>query len=45
MKLFAEHKHSPVLKTSLWLPKGTGVREGWTGGLGLACAHCGMWND
>ena len=36
-----------TLKTSLWLPKGTGDGgwgEGWTGGLGLAYAHCGVWN-
>ena len=36
---------SQTLK-NLWLPKGT-VRggEGWTGGLGLACAYWGIWND
>ena len=25
--------------------KGTDAGEGWTGGLSLAQAHCGMWND
>ena len=36
---------SQTLK-NLWLPKGTGRGgEGWTGGLGLAYAHRGMWND
>ena len=27
---------SQTLKTNLWLPKGKGWGEGWTGGLGLA---------
>ena len=36
---------SQILKTNLWLPKGTGGGEGQTGGLGLAYAHCGIWND
>ena len=37
---------SQTLKTSLWLPKGTdGEVDRWTAGLGLAYAHCGVWND
>ena len=32
-------RDSQTLKTSPWLPKGTGCGEGWTGGLGLAYAH------
>ena len=34
---------SQTLKTNL--PKGTGSREGWIEGLGLAYIHCGLWND
>ena len=31
---------------NLWLPKGTGGGGlGWTGSLGLAYAHWGIWND
>ena len=33
------------MKTNLWLLKGTGEAEGWTGILGLAYAPCGMWNE
>ena len=36
---------SQTLKTNLCLPKGTSGGEEWTGGLGLAYAHCGIWND
>ena len=32
-------------ETDSWLPKGTVGKEGWTGGLGLAYAHCSIWND
>ena len=36
---------SQTLK-NLWLPKGTsGGGEGWPGGLRLAYAHWGIWND
>ena len=38
-------KDSQTLKTNLWLPKGTGGGKEWTGGLGLAYAYCGMWNE
>ena len=31
-----------TLKSNFWLPKETGSGEGWTGGLGLAYAHCGI---
>ena len=34
---------SQTLKTNLWLPKGKTGR--WPGGLGLADAHFGIWND
>ena len=34
MNLFAKKKQTHRL-TNLWLPKDTGVGEGWTGGLGL----------
>ena len=34
---------SQTLKTNSWLPKGTGC--GGMEGLGLAYAHCGIWND
>ena len=44
MNLFAEQKQTHRLKTNLGLSKGMGCREGWTGGLGLAYVHCGMWN-
>ena len=30
--------------TNLQIPKRTGGREGWTGGLGLAYAHYYIWN-
>ena len=36
---------SETLKTSLRLPKGTGVWEGWNRGLELVYTHCGIWND
>ena len=36
-------KDSQALK-NLLLPKGTGGRW-WTGGLGLAYAHWGIWNN
>jgi len=36
---------SQTLTTNVWLPKGTGWREVWTRGSGLAYAHCGKWND
>ena len=36
---------SQILKTNLWLLKETGWEEGWTEGLGLAYAYCGIWND
>ena len=46
MNLFPEQKDSQTLKTNSWLPKGTaGGGKGWTTGLGLAYAHCGIWND
>ena len=34
-------------KSKLTVIKGEGGRgvKGWTGGLGLAYAHCGIWND
>ena len=36
---------SPTLKINLWLPKGTrGGRQRWTVGVGLGCAHWGIWN-
>ena len=38
-------RDTQTLKTNLWLPKETGCRKGWTGDLGLACTHCGIWND
>ena len=46
MNLFVEQKQTHrLLKTNLWLPKGTGEREGIIGGMGLSYAHCGIWND
>ena len=45
MHLFAEQKDSQTLKTNLWLLKGTSEEEGETGALGLAFAHCGIWNS
>ena len=36
---------SQTLKTNLKLSQGTSSGEGWTGNLGLAYAHCGVWND
>ena len=41
MNLFAEQTHTHrLLKTNLWLPKGTPWKwGGWKGGLGLAYAH------
>ena len=37
---------SKTLKTNLWLPKhDRSLGEGWTEGLGLAYAQCGIWND
>ena len=36
---------SQTLKTILWLPKGRRGGGGGIGGLGLACAHCGIWNS
>ena len=35
---------SQTLKTNLWLPKGTGDGGGMNWGLGLAFAHCSLWN-
>ena len=37
--------HTNLWLPNLWLPKGMGGGEGWTGGLGLTCAHRGTWND
>ena len=45
MNLLAEQKEAQTLKTNLWLPKGTSWEEEQTEGLGLAYAHCGVWND
>lgn len=33
------------MKTNLWLPTRSSEEEGWTGGLILAYAHGGTWND
>ena len=38
-------RDSQTLKKNFMVPKGTGDREGWTRGLGLAYAHCCIWND
>ena len=43
--IYKTETDSQTLKTNLWLPKWTGRGEGGTGGLGLAYAHCGIWND
>ena len=40
-----QKKKEKRVQTNLWLPKGTGQGEGWTGGLGLASAHGDVWND
>ena len=46
MNLLAEQKQlHRFWKMNLWLPKGMGGREGWNKGLGLAYAHCSIWND
>ena len=45
INLFAKQTDSQTLK-NLWLPKeASRGGEGWTGGLGLAYAHWGIWND
>ena len=42
--LFAEEKQTYRLR-KLMVTKGVTVGEGWIGGLGLAYAHSGIWND
>ena len=37
--------NSQTLPTKLWFLKQAGRGEGWTGGWGLAYAHCGTWHD
>ena len=42
--LSAEQKQTHRLENKLMVTKGD-RREAWTSGLGLAYAHCGIWND
>ena len=43
--IYKTETDSQTLKTNLWLPKGTGgAGYGWSGGLVLAYAHCGICN-
>ena len=37
--IYKTEKDVQTWKPNLWLLKGKGGREGWTGGLGLAYAH------
>ena len=44
--IYRTETDSETLKTNLGLSKGTGGRgEGWTGGLGLVYAPCGMCSE
>ena len=43
--LFEEQKQTTDFENKLMVTKEDGVGKGWTGSLGLAYAHCGMWND
>ena len=40
--LFSEQKQTTNFENKL--SRGDSCGEGWTGGLGLAYAHCGIWN-
>ena len=35
---------SQTQRTDLWLPRGSGVEEGWIGSLGLADANYYLWS-
>ena len=45
MNLFAEQNRLIDFENEFMVSKGDRRGEGWTGGLGLAYAHCGIWND
>ena len=40
-----EETDSQTLKTNSWLQKGTDLEEKWIEGVGLAYAHCGIFNS